>query len=107
MANGISGAIHSPFAIRHSLWPHAMTAAPDIELDGEGPLHQQIRRAIARPILAGAWAPGQRIPSEHELMARYGVSRMTVNRAFASLAEEGLVERKRKAGTVVAAPSAE
>ena len=76
---------------------------PDIALDGEGPLHQQIRRAIARPILAGAWPPGSRIPSEHELMARYGVSRMTVNRALGSLAEEGLVERKRKAGTVVCA----
>ena len=79
----------------------------DIVLDGDGPLHQQIRRAIARPILAGAWAPGRRIPSEHELMARFGVSRMTVNRALASLAGEGLVERKRKSGTVVAAPSAE
>src|ERR671913_1575743 len=79
----------------------------DIVLDGDGPLHQQIRRAIARPILAGAWAPGRRIPSEHELMARFGVSRMTVNRALASLAGEGLVERKRKSGTVVAPPSAE
>jgi GntR family transcriptional regulator, histidine utilization repressor len=82
-------------------------AEAEIALDGDGPLHQQIRRAIARPILAGAWAPGRRIPSEHELMARFGVSRMTVNRALASLAGEGLVERKRKSGTVVAAPSAE
>jgi GntR family histidine utilization transcriptional repressor len=81
---------------------------PDaIVLDGEGPLHQQIRRAIARPILSGSWAPGWRIPSEHDLMARFGVSRMTVNRALASLAGEGLVERRRKAGTVVAARSAE
>ncbi len=78
-----------------------------IVLDGEGPLHGQIRRAIARPILSGAWAPGRRIPSEHDLVARFGVSRMTVNRALASLAGEGLVERRRKAGTVVAARSAE
>lgn len=82
-------------------------ADPDIVLDGDGPLHQQIRRAIARPILSGAWRPGRRISSEHELMARFGVSRMTVNRALASLAAEGLVERRRKSGTVVAAPSAE
>lgn len=80
---------------------------PEIVLDGDGPLHQQIRRAIARPILSGAWRPGRRISSEHELMARFGVSRMTVNRALASLAAEGLVERRRKSGTVVAAPSAE
>src|SRR3712207_5664358 len=84
-----------------------MPADSEIALDGDGPLHQQIRRAIARPILSGAWTPGRRIPSEHELMARFGVSRMTVNRALASLAGEGLVERKRKSGTVVAAPSAE
>lgn len=74
----------------------------DIALDGEGPLHQQIRRAIARPILAGSWSPGRRIPSEHTLMERFGVSRMTVNRALASLAGEGLIERRRKLGTVVA-----
>lgn len=78
-----------------------------IALDGEGPLHLQIRRAIAGPILSGAWPPGRRVPSEHELMARFGVSRMTVNRALASLAGEGLVERRRKAGTVVAARRAE
>ncbi|KAA2244381.1 histidine utilization repressor [Salinarimonas soli] len=78
-----------------------------IVLDGQGPLHLQIRRAIAGPILSGAWAPGRRIPSEHELVARFGVSRMTVNRALASLAGEGLVERRRRAGTVVAARSAE
>ncbi len=84
-----------------------MSPDSDIALDGEGPLHQQIRRAIARPILAGRWPPGRRIPSEHELMQRFGVSRMTVNRALASLANEGLIARKRKAGTVVAIPSAE
>jgi len=81
--------------------------ADPILLDGDGPLHQQIRRAIARPILSGAWTPGRRIPSEHDLMDRFGVSRMTVNRALASLAGEGLVQRKRRSGTVVAVPSAE
>jgi GntR family histidine utilization transcriptional repressor len=78
-----------------------------LALDGHGPLHAQIRRAIAAPILSGAWPPGRRVPSEHELTARFGVSRMTVNRALASLAGEGLVERRRKAGTVVAARGAE
>ena len=58
-----------------------MTPDPDLALDGDGPLHLQIRRAIARPILAGSWPPGRRVPSEHALMARFGVSRMTVNRA--------------------------
>ncbi len=81
--------------------------APMADLDGEGPLWQQIRRAIARPILSGAWAPGQRIPSEHDLMARYGAARMTVHRALRSLAEDGWVERRRRVGTMVAARTPE
>ncbi|HEY9234657.1 MAG TPA: histidine utilization repressor [Phenylobacterium sp.] len=68
------------------------------------PLHKQIRADISERILSGAWAPGRRIPFEHELMAQYGCSRMTVNKALAPLAEQGLIERRRKAGTFVARP---
>jgi len=75
---------------------------PARDLDGEGPIWQQIRRAIARPILNGDWAPGSRVPSEFDLMERYGAARMTVHRAIRSLATDGLVERRRKAGTIVA-----
>lgn len=72
------------------------------ELDGEGPLWLQIRRALARPILDGSWPSGSRIPAETELTGRYGASRMTVNKALHSLAQDGLVERRRKRGTLVA-----
>ncbi|HEY8614716.1 histidine utilization repressor [Phenylobacterium sp.] len=67
-------------------------------------LHQQIRGDIEAQILSGAWRPGDRVPSEHELMAAYGCSRMTVNKAISSLAAAGLVVRRRRAGTVVARP---
>ena len=73
-----------------------------LELDGEGPLWQQIQRAIARPILSGAWQAGTRVPSEIDLMARFGAARMTVHRALRNLAGDGLVARKRRVGTVVA-----
>lgn len=73
------------------------------DLDGDGPVWRQIRRAVARPILAGAWPPGARIPNEQDLIARYGVARMTVHRAVQSLASDGLVARRRRRGTVVAA----
>ena len=76
-------------------------------LDGEGPLWQQIRRAIARPILNGAWPPGSPVPSEAELMRRFGTARMTVHRALRSLAGEGMVERRRRRGTRVAARAPE
>lgn len=65
-------------------------------------LTQRIRRDIERKILSGAWPPGQRIPFEHELTAKYGCSRMTVNRVLTVLAEIGMVKRRRRAGTFVA-----
>ena len=71
-------------------------------LDGEGPIWQQIRRVLARPILSGEWPPGTRIPTELTLTKRFRTSRMTVGKAIESLAKEGFVERKRKTGTVVA-----
>jgi GntR family transcriptional regulator, histidine utilization repressor len=71
------------------------------ELDGDGPVWLQIRRALAGPILDGSWKPGDKIPAETELTERYGASRMTVHKAIQSLAQDGLVERKRRRGTVV------
>jgi GntR family histidine utilization transcriptional repressor len=70
----------------------------------EASLLRRIRAEVSERILSGAWPPGHRIPFEHELMAQYGCSRMTVNRALEPLAESGLIERRRKAGTFVARP---
>jgi GntR family histidine utilization transcriptional repressor len=73
-----------------------------LALDGSGPLHEQIRRAVCAPIISGAWPPGHRVPSEHELMALFGAARMTVNRAMRALADDGLIIRRRRTGSVVA-----
>ncbi|WP_292071829.1 histidine utilization repressor [Brevundimonas sp. UBA7534] len=70
------------------------------------PLHRRIYADLERRILSGDWAPGQRIPFEHELTAAYGCSRMTVNKAISELAGRGLVTRRRRAGTFVAQPKA-
>jgi len=67
-------------------------------------LHDRIRRDIEKRILAGEWRPGHRIPYEHELMADYGCARMTVNRAVSALVQAGLIERRKRAGSFVAAP---
>jgi GntR family histidine utilization transcriptional repressor len=67
----------------------------------------EIRREIEDRIRSGAWAPGHRVPSEHELMEHYGCSRMTVNKALSALAEAGLIARRRRAGTFVSAPATE
>jgi len=71
-------------------------------LDGQGPIWQQIRRALAHPIVSGVWPPGTRIPTEASLTRTFRTSRMTVGKAMQTLANEGLVHRRRKVGTVVA-----
>lgn len=67
-------------------------------------LYKKIRHDIERRILTGEWPPGHRIPFEHQLMARYGCSRMTVNKALSELAQADLIERRRRAGTFVRRP---
>jgi GntR family histidine utilization transcriptional repressor len=67
-------------------------------------LHQRIRADIEQRILTGDWRPGQRIPAEHELMKEYRCARMTVNKAMASLADTGLIVRRKRAGSFVAEP---
>lgn len=72
------------------------------DLDGIGPLFKQFQRQIVQQIVAGDYAPGDRIPSEAELMERYGVSRQTISKALSELADQGLIERNKRAGTRVA-----
>lgn len=69
--------------------------------------HQKIRADIEGRIMSGEWPPGHRIPSEHEMMAEYGCSRMTVSKVLSALATQGLITRRRRAGSVVAAPGSD
>ena len=69
------------------------------------PTYKQIRLDIERRILTGEWPPGHRIPFEHQLMVRYGCSRMTVSKALSELAQAELIERRRRAGTFVRRPN--
>ena len=73
-------------------------------LAAEKPTYKQIRLDIEHKILTGEWPPGHRIPFEHQLMARYGCSRMTVSKALSELAQADLIERRRRAGTFVRRP---
>jgi GntR family histidine utilization transcriptional repressor len=67
-------------------------------------LEERIRADVEERIRSGEWRPGDRIPFEHELVARYGCARATVGKALTSLARAGLIERRRKAGSFVAVP---
>ncbi|HET9643979.1 MAG TPA: GntR family transcriptional regulator [Burkholderiaceae bacterium] len=66
------------------------------------PLYQQIKALITRSLEGGEWKPGDAIPSETELAARYKVSQGTVRKAIDELATENLVVRRQGKGTFVA-----
>ena len=66
------------------------------------PLWRQIRALIVRDLESAAWKPGEAIPSELELAARFGVSQGTIRRAIDALADENLLVRRQGKGTFVA-----
>jgi GntR family transcriptional regulator len=65
------------------------------------PLYHQLAEELFADIRAGTYPPGEKIPSEHELAARYGVGRPTVRQATDSLIQRGLLTRRRGSGTYV------
>lgn len=71
------------------------------------PLYQQIKGLILQSLQAGEWRPGELIPSEMELAARFKVSQGTVRKAIDELAAENLVMRRQGKGTFVATHSAQ
>jgi len=66
-----------------------------------GITYQRIQTEVLHRIRARVWRPGDLIPSEVALAAEFGCARATVNRALRELAETGILERRRKAGTRV------
>jgi len=65
------------------------------------PLYQQILKELKAQLKAGKYRPGQRMPSEAELMRAYGVSRMTVRLAIDGLEKQGYVTKVQGRGTFV------
>jgi ABC-type glycerol-3-phosphate transport system substrate-binding protein/DNA-binding transcriptional regulator YhcF (GntR family) len=65
------------------------------------PLYFQLKTLLLEEILGGTYGADGRLATEHELCARYGISRTPVNRALSELAEEGVLLRHRRRGTFV------
>ena len=63
---------------------------------------QAIQGEVCRRINQHEWKPGDYIPHEADLAQEFGCARSTVNRALRGLADAGLLERRRRAGTRVA-----
>lgn len=84
------------------------TAAPatgDAPTPAFSPLYQQIKGLILQSLQTGEWKPGEAIPSEMDLAARYRVSQGTVRKAIDELAAENLLLRRQGKGTFVATHS--
>jgi GntR family transcriptional regulator, histidine utilization repressor len=64
--------------------------------------YTRVKQHLRDGLAEGRWPPGALMPSEAELVAAFGVSRMTVNRALRELQAEGLVQRTQGVGTFAA-----
>src|SRR5699024_5708264 len=65
------------------------------------PLYQQIKALLLESLDRGEWKPGEAIPSELDLAARYQVSQGTVRKAIDELAADNLLIRRQGKGTFV------
>jgi GntR family transcriptional regulator, histidine utilization repressor len=63
--------------------------------------YKEVKSDILAKIVKGDWGPGYLVPNEVDLAVAYGCARATVNRAMRELADDGIIERRRKAGTRV------
>lgn len=82
----------------------SLTRRPSVRVSGapaQAP-YARVKDYLKQGLATGHWPPGALMPSEAELVARFGVSRMTVTRALRELQNEGLVTRVQGLGTYAA-----
>src|SRR6267378_8701101 len=91
----------------HAGWPHFMTVRRyNAFMSGaqDSLLYSRVETVLASEIAHGYLNVGDQLPTEDSLIARFGVSRITVRRAIQNLVSRGLVEIRRGKGTFVTAP---
>lgn len=77
---------------------------PTLKRGAPVPLYHQLKTALLRDIDAGRWRPGDRLPTEDALIARFQVSKITVRQALRDLADLGYIRREQGRGTFVQGP---
>lgn len=82
--------------------PNRRAKMPDSS-DGIGfrPLYKQVKDSMIQQLVNGNWRPGDKLPSEFELAARYGVSQGTVRKTLDELTAQNLLVRQQGRGTFV------
>ncbi len=78
-----------------------MSREISLEDAGTGPKYKRIYQQLRELLSSGVYTEGHKLPSENELVEKFGASRPTVRRALAQLETEGFVEKKMGSGTVV------
>lgn len=71
------------------------------------PVYYQLKELLREEISGGTYPPGSQLPSEMELMKRFGISRATVRQALSDLERQGLLIKRKGKGTFVAQPKLE
>ena len=88
-----------------SVQPDIYSDWPRMRLDpGPIPLYHQLEQNLRARIRSGEFAPGAALPTEEQVCAQYGVSRITVRRALDALISQGLIIKRRGVGSFVAEP---
>lgn len=77
---------------------------PERDVASPRPLYQQVKDHVIERIERGVFTPGDRLPSEHDLVRLLGVSRMKANRALRELFADGVLTRVPGVGAFVAPP---
>ncbi|GAA4006108.1 FadR/GntR family transcriptional regulator [Sphingomonas humi] len=83
--------------------PIAIVSRPNFSRFAETTLSNadQVARTIGEQILAGIYPAGEKLPSEAEMLARFGVSRTVLREAFKTLTAKGLIVSRTRVGTTV------
>jgi len=75
-----------------------------VDSRADRPVHKQIADRLRSAIKSGVFGPGELLPSEHELAAKYGVARGTARQAIVLLRNEGLIDAVQGLGSFVREP---
>jgi GntR family transcriptional regulator len=81
--------------------PHTIASASPLQPSSHEPLYVQLAHRLADDITSGRLGPGDKVPTEAELMAAHGLSRVTVRQAMQLLARNGQVVSHRGKGSFV------
>lgn len=78
-----------------------MSKSLGTDATSKGPKYKRIHLELRKALEDGTYGPGNKLPSESELVESFCASRPTVRRALAQLESEGLVQRRMGSGTIV------